>query len=60
MADIDVVKKESRTWLWVLLVLAALLILWFLMSRGDAGTQQIGQLFEGRQPHHAAASVRPV
>lgn len=57
MAEIDIVKKESRTWLWVLLVIAALLILWFLMSAGDTGTQQTGQLFEGRQPHHAAVSV---
>jgi len=37
MADIDVVKKGSNTWLWIVLVLAAVaLILWFAVARNHA------------------------
>jgi hypothetical protein len=59
MADIDVVKKGSRAWLWVLIVLAALVLLWFLMAN-DGGTtvQQTGQrIMEGGQPQLAAVLV---
>ncbi len=37
MADIDVVKKGSNTWLWVVLVLAAVaFVLWFALARNHA------------------------
>jgi hypothetical protein len=37
MADIDVVKKGSTTWLWIVLVLAAVaLVLWFALARNHA------------------------
>jgi hypothetical protein len=37
MADIDVVKKGSNTWLWIVLVLAAVaLIIWFATARSHA------------------------
>ena len=39
MADIDVVKKGSSTWLWIVIALVVLaLILWFVMS-GDPAPQ---------------------
>lgn len=39
MADIDVVKKGSSTWLWIVIALVVLaLILWFMMS-GDPAPQ---------------------
>jgi hypothetical protein len=37
MADIDVVKKSSNTWIWLVLALVVVaLFIWFAMSRGDA------------------------
>jgi bacteriorhodopsin len=37
MADIDIVKKGSNTWLWIVLVLAAVaLIFWFAVGRNHA------------------------
>ena len=39
MADIDVVKKGSSSWLWIVIALVVLaIILWFVM-RGDAVPQ---------------------
>ena len=32
MADIDVVKKGSRTWIWIVMLLVLALIVWFLMA----------------------------
>jgi hypothetical protein len=56
MADIDVVKKGSRTWLWVLLVIAILMIVWFMM--GATGTPTTGRVIAPlSQP---AESVRVV
>lgn len=59
MADIDVVKKGSRAWVWILLVLAALVLLWFLMMPDGGSTiQQTGwKIMEGGQPHLAAVLV---
>jgi len=58
MADIDVVKKGSRTWLWVLIVLAALVLLWFFMANDGTTAQQTGQrIMEGGQPQLAAVLV---
>ena len=37
MADIDVVKKSSNTWLWIVLVVAAIaFILWLAFGRNHA------------------------
>lgn len=45
MADIDVVKKGSSTWLWVVLaIVLVLLAWWFLMGTND--TTRVGFLFE--------------
>jgi hypothetical protein len=38
MADIDVVKKGSRTWLWVVLLLVLALIIWFMMAGTNTQT----------------------
>jgi ABC-type uncharacterized transport system permease subunit len=52
MADIDVVKKRSRTWLWIVLAIAVVLAIWFLMTRTTpAGQANIPQ---GGQPYAAA------
>jgi hypothetical protein len=44
MADIDVVKKESgsKLWLWILLIAVAALIIWFMMSGSQP--EQVGAL----------------
>lgn len=44
MADIDVVKKESgsKLWLWILLIAVAALIIWFMMSASQP--DQVGAL----------------
>jgi hypothetical protein len=56
MADIDVVKKPSRTWLWVLMAIIAALVLWFVVmpTRGPEGTG--GALFDSEQQYAAAAA----
>ena len=33
MADIDVVKKGSRAWVWVLMLIVLALILWMMLGR---------------------------
>ena len=58
MTEIDVVKKGSRTWLWVLMIVALALVLWFMFAGGN--NQSGGLIEEGRQPHLAAAFVAPV
>jgi hypothetical protein len=49
VADIDIVKKRSTTWIWVLLVALLLLAIWFFMAGGGT-EQQIGSLNGGAQP----------
>jgi bacteriorhodopsin len=45
MADIDVVKKSSNTWIWVLIALVVLAaIMWFVMA--GSNTPQTGLLIE--------------
>ena len=46
MAEIDVVKKDSgsKLWLWILLIAVAALILWFLMSGSQP--QQTGWMLD--------------
>jgi hypothetical protein len=43
MADIDVVpKRGGKSWLmWLLLAIAAIAIVWMMMSRGDDGVDQV-------------------
>jgi bacteriorhodopsin len=49
MADIDVVKKGPTAWIWIVVVLVALvLIIWFVMGRGNA--PRTGRVDGGRQP----------
>jgi hypothetical protein len=57
MTEIDVVKKGSRTWLWVLMIIALAIVLWFMFAGGN--TQSGSLLEEGRQPHLAAAFAAP-
>jgi hypothetical protein len=45
MADIDVVKKGSRAWVWVLLAILLVLFLWFLFA--GMNTQQTGSIEGG-------------
>jgi hypothetical protein len=63
MTDIDVVKKGSRAWLWVVIALGALLLLWFFLAnnRGTAVQQTGHRIVEGGQPQLAAVLVqRPI
>jgi len=54
MADIDVVKARngSKVWLWVLLVIVALLVIWF-MTAGNTQAAS-GSRLDGGQPYPAA------
>ena len=47
MADIDVVKKGSRAWVWMLMLIALVLILWFVMT--GSNPPQTGLMFEERE-----------
>ena len=58
MADIDVVKKSSHTWLWIVIAIAIVLALWFMMAGG--GTEpRAGSLINGGQPLAAALAAAP-
>jgi len=59
MADIDVVKKGSRTWLWIVIALAVVLILWWVMSRPANGTRTTQSVPRATQPAHTAATLVP-
>jgi len=48
MADIDVVKKRSNTWMWVVLGIVVAAVLLFLLMRNNT-TPNRSQL-DGRQP----------
>jgi len=58
MADIDVVKKSSRAWIWwILALVVALVLIWMLMMGADTGTTQrpISEaIIDGVQPRIAA------
>jgi len=54
MADIDVVKKSSNTWLWILLAIVAVAaIVWFMSSRGTA--RQTGMRLDPAGPAQLAS-----
>ena len=56
MADIDVVKKSSRVWLWVVIALVVALALWFLLGR-ETTSAVGGQIDNGGRPHAAAPQL---
>jgi len=59
MADIDVVKKGTNVWLWIVLAIIVALVLWFMMGRrGDtANANRTGFNLYHAQPQ--AALVQP-
>ena len=55
MADIDVVKKGSSAWVWVLLALALVaVVLWFVMSGDSTPQAGFNQFDPGAHPFAAA------
>jgi hypothetical protein len=50
MADIDVVKKGSHLWLWIMLAIVIALILWFVLS-GSQRPAQSGMRFAPTVQH---------
>jgi hypothetical protein len=42
MADIDVVKKGSHVWLWIILAIVIALVLWYVMAGSGARSAQTG------------------
>jgi len=50
MADIDVVKKGSHLWLWIMLAIVIALILWFVLSGSGGRTAQTGMLLDQSGP----------
>jgi bacteriorhodopsin len=57
MADIDVVKKSSHTWLWIVIALVVVAALFF-MLRGNQRPNTRSLMNEGGQPLAAALSAR--
>ena len=55
MADIDVVKKSSHTWLWIMIALVIVAAVFFLL-RGNQGSATRSLMHEGGQPLAAALS----
>jgi len=56
MADIDVVKKGSHTWLWIIIILVILLAVFFLFARNPETrtgllNEKGGQPFAAAPPH---------
>jgi hypothetical protein len=58
MADIDVVKKSSHTWLWIVIAIAIVLALWFMMA-GGSNEPRVGSMIDGGQPLAAALAASP-
>jgi hypothetical protein len=56
MADIDVVKKGSHLWLWIMLAIVIALILWFVLAGSHGRTAQTGMLFDAIGQHVQLAS----
>ena len=57
MADIDVVKKGSSSWMWILAVVAAvvlLFVLWSVMGSDEQATAPRGDLSHGEAPRMMA------
>ena len=52
MADIDVVKKGSRTWLWMLIAALVVIGMFFLMGR-DKAPRTGSRIEEGGRPNAA-------
>jgi len=52
MADIDVVKKSSHAWIWILMIVILALVAWFVM-RGNR-TRTVGELENGGPPQITA------
>jgi hypothetical protein len=42
MADIDVVKKGSYVWLWIILAIVIALVLWYVMAGSGARSTRTG------------------
>ena len=56
MADIDVVKKGSNLWLWIVLAMVIGLALWFMLAGSGTGANGSGtKLHEAAPPASAAA-----
>jgi len=58
MAEIDVVKKSSHTWVWVLIVLVVLIAAYFMFGRSpEPRTGSVNTY--GGQPLAAALAILP-
>jgi len=58
MADIDVVKKGSNVWLWVILAIVIALVLWYALAGSGARSQQTGwRINQGVHPAPIAAEL---
>jgi 4-amino-4-deoxy-L-arabinose transferase-like glycosyltransferase len=55
MAEIDVVKKRSRAWIWVLMLVVLALVLWLIMR--STGGESTGGYLQEAQPHIVATHV---
>jgi hypothetical protein len=57
MTEIDVVKKSSRVWLWIVMAILVLAALFF-MTRGGSDNTRTGHLIDHRgQPSMVVALV---
>jgi hypothetical protein len=60
MADIDVVKKGSRTWVWFLVLAVLALILWFLFASSGPRTVGAVEPFDSQITAESGAPVGAV
>ncbi len=60
MVDIDVVKKGSNLWLWIVLAVVIGLALWFMLAGSGTGVNGSGtRLNDGARPALIAAPAAP-
>jgi hypothetical protein len=60
MADIDVVKKSSNMWVWVIVALAIIVLLFMLFGRGGTTAGASGRLGGSAEAPRVAAGATAV
>jgi hypothetical protein len=59
MANIDVVKKGSHLWLWIMLAVVIALVLWFVLGKSSRGPAQSGSIERTVPPVQLVSTYQP-